>query len=181
MSLDYSLAANQVLQKFYLADQIDKLHLSLVSLLETVNQGEMELMLEQTPKTLREKVGYVKKVMEQVQSEELRMKLLEILDSGDLEFFDSKHFPDFLHAMQRRAEAIRVIKITVAIEFKDKDLHQMVSTLSTQLGRPVALEVTVDPTLIGGVIVRYGNYITDYSLRTRFTQFRSDWKQMSKQ
>ena len=40
----------------------------------------------------------------------------------------------------------------------------------------VKVDVTVDKSLIGGAVIKNDNFILDYSLKTRLTNFSAEWK-----
>jgi len=142
-----------------------------------IKDGEIDLVLEQAKKTETQKRAFVQKVIDSLDSPELRDALQDELDSGSTDFFLEKHLRELLIALQKEAERILTVKLTVAIEFKQKDLQEMASLLSTNLGKPVALDVSIDHSLVGGTIIQYGNYISDYSIKSRLEQFRSRWKE----
>jgi len=58
-------------------------------------------------------------------------------------------------------------EVTSAIELKPAHLNAMKQALREIVGRDVALETTVDPSLIGGLIVKVGSRMVDSSLRTK--------------
>ncbi|MBU6389788.1 F0F1 ATP synthase subunit delta, partial [Patescibacteria group bacterium] len=87
----------------------------------------------------------------------------------------AKNLTSFIQTLQREAEKIQIVTLTVAYNFPEPDLKEMAYLLTTRVGRPVALDISVERSLIGGVIVQYGNYITDYSVRASLNQFREHW------
>jgi len=58
-------------------------------------------------------------------------------------------------------------EITSANELKPVHLDAVKQALRSIVGRDVALETTVDPSLIGGLIVKVGSRMVDSSLRTK--------------
>jgi F-type H+-transporting ATPase subunit delta len=58
-------------------------------------------------------------------------------------------------------------EVTSAIPLKPEHLQAVRDSLKTVVGREVALDVKVDPALIGGLIVRVGSRMLDNSLRTK--------------
>lgn len=172
---DTTTLQSNLLAKFVRSKQLDSLHFSLSTLLDLTKEGSIDLIIDQPNKSLKQKVSYLEKVIAELPSEELQAALKELLSQGNLEIFSSKYLPDFVKSLQRQAEKIQIINITVAIEFKEKDLEDLVKAFSKRIEQPAAFEVTVDPSLIGGTIIRFGNYISDYSLKTRLEQFRSEW------
>jgi len=68
-----------------------------------------------------------------------------------------------------RAEAERIADVEVASarELSDEQAHRLQGALERRLGRRVRLHARVDTGLLGGAIVRYGDYVIDGSLRRR--------------
>lgn len=58
-------------------------------------------------------------------------------------------------------------EVTSAIPLKPEHLQTVRDSLKSVVGRDVALDVKVDPALIGGLIVRVGSRMLDNSLRTK--------------
>jgi len=166
-----------ILAQIYTARQLDLLHLSIINLLDMIKDGEIDLVLEQTKKTAKEKKAFIQKIIDSVDSPELAGALQPELDSNAVDFFLEKHLKEYLVQLQREAEKMVSVKLTTAIEFKTKDVKEMAERLSHTLGKPTVLNLTVDHSLIAGAIVQYGNYITDYSLKVRLEQFRNHWEE----
>lgn len=160
----------------FMAEQIDLMHLSVASLSDAVNAGETDLFLEQPGKSAQQKKLYLEKLVGECRSPELRDLLKKPLQAGETEFFFRKTLTEFLADLDHAVEQVQIIRLTVAIQFKPADLKALAATVSERLGRPIALDITVDGTLIGGAVVQHGNYITDYSISSRLVRFRQEWK-----
>lgn len=166
-----------IISSLILSEELDLLHSSLSALFDMSDEGEIDLILEQSKKSDKQKVLYLEKVIKAVESPALRHLMETELQAGHLEFFSGKYLSDFLHNLQREAERTCVIKLTTAIKFKPQDIRQMTQLLTEKVGRPTVLEIKVEPSLIGGAIVQHGSYISDYSIKTRLGQFRTEWKE----
>jgi F-type H+-transporting ATPase subunit delta len=64
------------------------------------------------------------------------------------------------------------VQITSAVELDDAVTKQIGEEIGRQTGRKVDLTSTVDPEVLGGIIVRVGNSILDASIRTRLERLR---------
>jgi F-type H+-transporting ATPase subunit delta len=69
------------------------------------------------------------------------------------------------------------IEITSAIELDPSIAERIGDEIGRQTGRTVELTSTVDPDVIGGIVLRVGNSILDASIRTRLDNLR---KQVAK-
>jgi len=56
-------------------------------------------------------------------------------------------------------------RLTSAESLDDKAVAGIKSTLTTQLGKEIKLDVKVDPSLLGGAVLRIGDQVIDGSLR----------------
>lgn len=169
-----------ILNQLLTADQLDRLYLSLNSLIDMVEEGDIDLILDQPKKSHNQKILYLQKITHNVCSPELHDFLVKELEkakkSEDYEFFSQRNLHPFLVNLQKEAEAIRVVKLTFALEFKEKDLQEMAELLANKINQPVVLDLKIDHSIIGGAVIQLGNFISDYSLKTRLSQFRSHWK-----
>jgi len=68
-----------------------------------------------------------------------------------------------------RAQSERVADVDVisALELTAEQAHKLQTVLERRLGLAVRLHPQVDRTLVGGAIVRYGDFVVDGSLRGR--------------
>jgi F-type H+-transporting ATPase subunit delta len=64
------------------------------------------------------------------------------------------------------------VQITSAVELSDETKRQIVDRIAEQTGRRVESSATVDPDLLGGLVVRVGNTVLDASIRHRLDQLR---------
>lgn len=58
-------------------------------------------------------------------------------------------------------------EITSAHPLNDAQVAELKQQLRTRIGREVAVELTTDPALLGGLVVRIGSQMIDSSIRTR--------------
>jgi len=57
--------------------------------------------------------------------------------------------------------------VVSAVELPDESVEKIKAALSKQTGKKVAIETTVDPSLIGGVVTKLGDLVLDGSVRTQ--------------
>jgi F-type H+-transporting ATPase subunit delta len=67
--------------------------------------------------------------------------------------------------------------VTVAEPLSDKNLDALKSALKTVTGKDVALNVKVDPSIIGGLVVKLGSRMVDSSLRTKLNSIKHAMKE----
>jgi F-type H+-transporting ATPase subunit delta len=64
------------------------------------------------------------------------------------------------------------VQVTSAIELDRKTVKSIGDRIREQTGRRVDLSASVEPDILGGIIVRVGNNVIDASIRSRLDQLR---------
>ncbi|RTL54105.1 MAG: F0F1 ATP synthase subunit delta [Bradyrhizobiaceae bacterium] len=67
--------------------------------------------------------------------------------------------------------------VTVAEKLSDKNLDALKAALKSVSGKDVALNVKIDPSIIGGLIVKLGSRMVDSSLRTKLNSIKHAMKE----
>jgi F-type H+-transporting ATPase subunit delta len=62
--------------------------------------------------------------------------------------------------------------VTTAVELTPKDRDRVAEQLSKRLGKDIHLDVVVDPGILGGMKLQYGDRLVDASVATRLQQLR---------
>ena len=70
----------------------------------------------------------------------------------------------------RRGEV--TAEVTSAVALADAEVQQVTEQLRAAVGQKVAVNVSVDPSLIGGLIVKVGSRMVDSSLRTKLQRLQ---------
>jgi ATP synthase F1 delta subunit len=66
------------------------------------------------------------------------------------------------------------VEVTSAIELEKKITKQIGDRIAEETGQKIELTATVDPDVIGGLVVRVGNTVLDASVRHRLDQLRKE-------
>jgi F-type H+-transporting ATPase subunit delta len=61
---------------------------------------------------------------------------------------------------------------TTAVDLSAPERNRLAKELGASLGREVRLEVKVDPSIIGGLVLQFGDSLIDASVATRLQQLR---------
>jgi F-type H+-transporting ATPase subunit delta len=67
--------------------------------------------------------------------------------------------------------------VTVAEQLNEKNLDALKASLKSVTGKDVALNVKVDPSIIGGLVVKLGSRMVDSSLRTKLNSIKHAMKE----
>jgi len=71
------------------------------------------------------------------------------------------------------------VQITSAVALGEETVQSIGDRISEQTGQTVELSSSVDPDLIGGIVLRVGNVILDASIRNRLNQLRKTVAQVT--
>ena len=75
-------------------------------------------------------------------------------------------------ALWEQANRILPVQITTAVELDDGVARKLGDDIEKSTGQKIELTSTVDPDLLGGIVVRVGNSILDASIRHRLETLR---------
>lgn len=76
-------------------------------------------------------------------------------------------------ALAARARGEVSAEVASAVPLSDEQLAELRETLKASVGKEVQLATRVDPTLLGGLVVKIGSRMIDSSLRTKLANMRS--------
>lgn len=80
-------------------------------------------------------------------------------------------------ALVARFKGEATADVTVAETLNDKNLDALKAALKTVTGKDVSLNVKVDPSIIGGLVVKLGSRMVDSSLRTKLNSIKHAMKE----
>jgi F-type H+-transporting ATPase subunit delta len=80
-------------------------------------------------------------------------------------------------ALVARFKGEATADVTVAEALSDKNLDALKTALKAVSGKDVALNVKIDPSIIGGLIVKLGSRMVDSSLRTKLNSIKHAMKE----
>jgi F-type H+-transporting ATPase subunit delta len=82
---------------------------------------------------------------------------------------------DIIHAFQAQLAKIRGevdAQVTSARALSEREMSELRAVIKSRLGRDPRLDAKVDPSLLGGLIVKVGSRMIDSSLRTKLNGIR---------
>jgi len=66
------------------------------------------------------------------------------------------------------------VTVTSAVELDQETIESLGKRIGEQTGNQIELSSKVDPEILGGIVLRVGNFIMDASIRTRLEQLRRE-------
>jgi ATP synthase F1 delta subunit len=111
-------------------------------------------------------------------------KLVEGMEPILLNFLEvliENHRLPAIHRIRRQYDAlwdkemkILPVEVTSAVELDEGTVQHLGDRIGEQTGRRVQLTSTIDPDILGGIVLRVGNSILDASIRSRLNQLRRE-------
>jgi len=77
-------------------------------------------------------------------------------------------------AMWDDANQLLPVQVTSAIELDEQTVQEIGERIGQQTGRKVELSSSVDSGILGGIVLRVGNFILDASIRNQLNQLRKE-------
>jgi F-type H+-transporting ATPase subunit delta len=103
-------------------------------------------------------------------------KFLKVLTANRRLFVVSAVIRDF-RSLVANFKGEATADVTVAEALSDKNLDALKTALKSVTGKDVALNVKVDPSIIGGLMVKLGSRMVDSSLRTKLNSIKHAMKE----
>jgi len=79
-----------------------------------------------------------------------------------------------LEALVARAQNRLTVELTTSYELSDDEARSIIETIEKASGRKVEASRSVDPSLIGGIVLQVGSYRADGSIRGRLERLRRE-------
>jgi F-type H+-transporting ATPase subunit delta len=62
------------------------------------------------------------------------------------------------------------VKVTVSKPLNEGEVERLSADIASAINKKVKLELAVDPSIIGGITIRYGDKMVDNTVRSRLQQ-----------
>lgn len=84
---------------------------------------------------------------------------------------DKDHCKALINAIKKSITSLEALEIRVAYNITDADVKDIQNWLFFQFKRQIVLNIIVDPSLIGGVVIYRGGTYKDYSVANYIDQY----------
>ena len=157
-------------------DQMERYGQSIHALSEVVESNKSLRELLASPViTSDEKKKVTLSLLKKVGGGDMEKRFCELLaDRSRLSLLSAIAF-DY-KAMLDHAKGISQGRVTTAIELEKSRKSTIVSQLEKQTGRKLELVFSVDPSILGGIILNVGDTVCDASLRAQLDNLRESIK-----
>ncbi len=114
----------------------------------------------------------LKAVMEKIGISDLGTKFVLVLAAKRRLFYLTDIIKSFERILATRRGEVQA-QVTSARKLNDGETAELKAALKAKLGREPRLDTKVDPTLLGGLVVKVGSRMIDTSLRTKLNGLRA--------
>jgi len=169
------LAARYAAALFELADAqkaIDRVAADLTEIKAMIGGSDDLRALLRSPRRTRDEQGRaMAALLQQAGSSDLVRKFVGLVASNRRLFALSAMIDAFLADLARRRGELHA-EVVAAKPLDDRQRHALADAIHRSVGGKVAVDVTVDAGLIGGLVVKVGSRMVDSSLRTKLQRLQ---------
>lgn len=134
---------------------------AVTSILEA--RPEFKEVLESPKVTKDRKYALIDKVFSD-RARPITMRLLRLLIKKNREDDITVLYKEFVR-LREESEGLIHLTIRSAVALSDDEVNRIVRKIEAQTGKKCATELEVDSNLVGGVLVQFGDYVLDGSVK----------------
>lgn len=134
---------------------------------EVLSDPEVARVLTNPTIATEQRMALVSDLFDGGEATNLAKLLIESDRVRDVEAIDE----EFQRLADEAAGRVRAT-VTTAVELSSQDRDRVAEELSRRLGKEIHLDVLVDPGILGGLKLQYGDRLVDASVATRLQQLR---------
>ena len=169
------LAARYASALFELAEQVralDDVAANLVQLRQLIAESpELERLVRSPALSREDQAKGMSAVLEKGGAHALTLKFVGSVTMNRRLFIIDDIIKEFLAELARRRGEVAA-DVTSAVELGQAQIDAVTTALREAVGQKVAVNLVVDPSLIGGLIVRVGSRMVDSSIRTKLQRLQ---------
>lgn len=135
------------------------------------SSGELQALLQSPVYSKEQQLSAVQAVARKAGYHQLVVNFLGVLAMNGRLNMLSVILSAFFIEMERRHGVIEA-KVVSAFPLSDVQQKNLAQTLSQKTGKSVRLDLQIDTTLLGGMVVTVGSRMIDDSLKTRLAQLK---------
>jgi len=167
---------------FELADdqsRLDEVAADLTRLVSSIDESQDLQQLVRSPILNRKDQGKaMTSVLEAMEVGELTKNFVGLIAQNRRLFALTDMVKGFLDELARRRGEVTA-EVTAARSLSESQVAALQETLQRSLGGKISISHEVDPTLIGGMVVKVGSRMVDTSLRTQLNKIQIAMKGVS--
>ncbi len=118
-----------------------------------------------------EKAAAMAAILDKAKAQEITKNFVQVVARNRRLFALREMIDAYLAELARRRGEVTA-KVTSAQALSDTQKDKLVQSLKDAIGGKVQVDVTVDPTLLGGLVVKVGSRMIDGSLKTKLQKLK---------
>jgi len=132
---------------------------------------ELEMAISNPLYDAKSRKNVLNAVIKKVAPSKMMGSFLSLLfDKGRIQYLGDIYL--FYEKLTDELANIVRADVVSAVALSDESVEKIKAALSKQTGKKVAIETTVDPSLIGGVVTKLGDLVLDGSVRTQLISLK---------
>jgi len=147
------------------ADDLKALHTAMAE------SADLRMLVRSPLLTRNEQMKAMAAVLDKAGADDLTSKFVGLVASNRRLFALDAMITAYLEELARRRGEITA-EVTSAHELTDDQTQALTDQIKKVVGSKVTIDKTVDPSLLGGMIVRVGSRMVDSSLRTKLNKMQ---------
>lgn len=112
--------------------------------------------------------GSFEENLKKITSLNFALLLKEALSKNNINPDNRQDLEGFLNDLKNEARKLKVIKLEIAFDPPDETISNIFDWISRNMGKGIILDITSNPSLIGGAIITFEGKYKDLSLKKRF-------------
>lgn len=133
--------------------------------------GQLREVLEDPSRDVAEKYQVIEQIVPNGTPQAVKKFLGFLASRQDLGYLD-EIIRTARETVAARGEERKVAEVTSAVPLTDEEKAQLEAKLRQRFGDKLTFTYRVDPEILGGLVVRVGDTLLDYSLRSRLEELR---------
>ncbi len=146
---------------------------ALHSYLRTKNEAtKLILLLEKLIDELFKEIFSLDKILASELTLELKIIIEKLIKESGIKTENKKEVQAFLAKLQEELSRLPVVHIILSISPKEQQVEIIHNWFYQNFQKTVLLDISIDPTIIGGGVISFNGRANDYSLRNKIGQMQ---------
>ncbi|MEM7442585.1 MAG: F0F1 ATP synthase subunit delta [Pseudomonadota bacterium] len=147
------------------ADDLRALHSAMA------DSSDLRVLVRSPLLTREEQVKAIEAILDKAGAADLTRKFVGLVAANRRLFALEAMITAYLEELARRRGEVTA-EVTTAHDLTDEQTQALTDQIKKIVGAKVTIDKTVDPSLLGGMIVRVGSRMVDSSLRTKLNKMQ---------
>lgn len=125
---------------------------------------------------VEEKQRVFKRIFKDELSEQMYKFMMLLIKKRRIYFLEN--IIEELKKLVYKQENIITVKVTTAVKMSDEIKEKLKDKLSIHVNKKIEMEESVDPEIVGGMIIKIGDYLIDGSIKSKLESLEEEIKKI---